>query len=183
MCKGGNSLTPNSPVEHDMRRALGRFEIGSIVFFGVIFVGIGILLFSEGRLWYGGSMVAIGGWIILDILERTRNRHRSEPTAHPPSNVSADRYQLTGRSSQVRKTLQTASRPLPKAELTERTDLSEAELEPILEIAESKGTVSRVGTGYELTDEREGVRHSIRAFVGPLVRRLLRPLRLFRPSG
>ncbi|WP_276253778.1 hypothetical protein [Halomontanus rarus] len=152
-------------------------------------LGVGAVIFEES-IWIGTGALAVGCWLVLDTVYESRTGN-GEPTAVETGTdegedaddiTEAEMYTLMGHSQWVIEALQEASRPLSAAELRERTGLTDDELEDVLEITRDNGTVERVGNGYVVDESELGGVAFVRGIVRSVGSRLLRPLRLFRPS-
>lgn len=160
---------------------LERYEID----FGLLVIALGLLVgwggfqhLQEGAGWLGWPLLALGGWLCLEGLDRWG---RDEPSPDTDEDdVSRDELERLGEQHrQLLAALRRADGPLTAAEIRTRTGLSADEFERLLEFHGDSGAIERVGTGYRL-DERELGVTGIPRTVG---RRLCRPLRVLRPAG
>lgn len=159
--------------------------------FGVAWLAAGAaqLRATEPRL--GVALLAIGSWICLDGLYGWRRGGSNDGSAREPDSDEsedpsrAEVFRISRHNRRLVETLRTADRPLTEAELRSRTGLSAAELERALSAHDrgESGPIDRVGNGYVLDESDTGLVAMTRAAVGTVVGRLLRPLRLLRPSG
>lgn len=152
--------------------------LGSIV----AALGVAAIVF-DGSVRIGAGAVAVGCWVVLDTVYESRNGESTATETGEDDITEAEMYTLMGHSQWVIEALQEASRPLSAAELRERTGLTDDELEDVLEIAQDNGTVERVGNGYVVDESELGGVAFVRGIVRSVGGRLLRPFRLFRPSG
>lgn len=158
--------------EFDVDPALARSA------FGLCAVAAGIVQLRDGGRWIGGALLAAGCWICLDGLYAWRNE--DDPTTDREDDVPKAEVSLAGLHNRwLLEELRDADRPLTAAEIRDRTGLTEADFERLLEIHGESGPIERVGNGYAIDESETGAEGVARA-VG---RRLLRPIRRFRPAG
>lgn len=120
-----------------------------------------------------------GCWFVLDTLYEYRHGEPSDPDPAEGDEVpSMVEMQALGTHGQwVLETLREADHPLTAAEVRDRTGLTEDEFADVL--VEDNGTVEPVGNGYVIDESAMELSGFVRSVGG----RLLRPVRLFRPSG
>lgn len=166
-------------------RGLERADVGDPVWgvlAGSVVAAPGVAALVGGSNGVGALCLAVGCWLALDSIYESRHGEPSETEPVDEDISEAEMYTLLGHSRWVVEALREASRPLTADELRARTGLTEAELEEVLEITWENGTVERVGNGYVVDESELGGVAFVRGIVYGAGRRLLRPLRLFRPS-
>ncbi|MFP8953601.1 hypothetical protein ACLI4Z_11585 [Natrialbaceae archaeon A-arb3/5] len=154
-----------------------------IVALGVLVGAGGALNVRDGNPWLGWPLVALAGWLCLEGIDQYRHGGPSTESTEP-DDVSNSELLLQGEHNRwLIEALRDADRPLSAAEIQSRTGLTDEQFERLLEYHGENGPIDRVGTGYVLDERELGVTGMVRAFVRTVGGRLLRPFRLFRPSG
>lgn len=160
---------------------LGRTTAG--VAFGSFVAVAGAMAVLDNGSWFGAVFLAAGTWIVLDTL--FDYRHGEPAGAEPEAGdeeediSTAEMHTLGAHGRWVLETLREADRPLTAEEIRSRAGLTADEFSDVLEILEGNGTVEPVGNGYVIDESAMGMSGFVRSVGG----RLLRPVRLFRPSG
>ncbi|ELY42175.1 hypothetical protein [Natronorubrum tibetense] len=162
----------------DSEPALATVLLGSIV---LAAGGYGVL--TDGS-WLGPALTVVGAWIVLDGIDVWRNGNPPDEGSEDEADISNDELLLIGEHNRwLVETLREADRPLTADEIQSRTGLTESDFERLLETHGESGPIERVGNGYVIDENEMGavamVRHVVRTVGG----RVLRPFRLFRPSG
>ncbi|WP_440765893.1 hypothetical protein [Natronorubrum sp. DTA7] len=165
-------------AELDIGPALATVLLGSIV---LAAGGYGVLTDDS---WLGPALAIVGAWIVLDGIDAWRNGAPSDERNEDEEDMSNDELFLLGEHNRwLIEVLREADRPLTADEIQSRTGLAESDFERLLETHGESGPIERVGNGYVIDENEMGAvamaRHVVRSVGG----RLLRPLRLFRPSG
>lgn len=140
---------------------------------GLVFAALAI---SDGAVVFG-LLAAVAAWLCLDSLYDLRLG--VDRSSEPDDDISEDEYYLVSAHGwAVLRELREADRPLSRAELQDRTGLPDEDFDRVLETVGDSGPIERVGTGYALDESETGTAAIVRMVGG----RLLRPLRLFRPT-
>lgn len=162
-------------------------DVGARLLLGSLVAALGVAALVRGESpLVGAGALAVGCWFVLDACYEHRH---GDPTGEGAADGTdedfseAEMYTLMGHGQWVLEELREASRPLTAAELRARTGLTEAELEDVLEMTLGNGTVERVGNGYAVDETELGGVAFVRGIVRTVGGRLLRPFRVFRPSG
>ena len=158
--------------------ALATVLLGSIV---LVAGGYGVLTDDS---WLGPAFAVVGTWIVLDGIDAWRNGDPPDERSEDEGDISNDELLLIGEHNRwLVETLREADRPLTPEEIQSRTGLTESDFERLLETNGESGPIERVGNGYVIDENEMGAvamgRHVVRTVGG----RVLRPFRLFRPSG
>ncbi|SDJ93237.1 hypothetical protein [Natronorubrum texcoconense] len=162
----------------DIEPALATVVLGSIV---LAAGGYGVLTDDS---WLGPALAVVGAWIVLDGVDAWRNGTPPDERSEDEQDISNDELLLLGEHNRwLIETLREADRPLTAAEIQSRTGLTESDFEGLLETHGESGPIERVGNGYVIDENEMGAVAMARHVVRTVGRRLLRPFRLFRPSG
>ena len=162
----------------DLGPALATVVLGSIVLAAGSY---GVLTDNS---WLGPALAVIGAWIVLDGIDTWHNGAPSEETSEDEADISNNELLLIGEHNRwLIETLRETGRPLTADEIRSRTGLTESDLECLLETHGESGPIERVGNGYVLNENEMGAGAMVRHVVRTVGGRLLRPFRLFRPSG
>lgn len=160
----------------DIGPVLARVVLGSIV------IVAGVYGFLSGDRWLGPALAVVGAWIVLDGIDAWRNGGAPGETSE--DDISNGELFLLGEHNRwLVETLREADRPLTAAEIQSRTGLTDADFERLLETHGESGSIERVGNGYAIDENEMGAVAAVRHVVRTVGGRLLRPFRLFRPSG
>ena len=150
---------------------------------GAIVVAAGAVQVRTGNSLLGWILVAIGGWIALDGVDRWHNGSPDDGTVDE-DDLSNEEVFLVGEHNRwLLETLREADRPLTAAEIQDRTGLTEDDFMRLLEFHGESGPIERVGNGYALDERELGAATAARAVARTIWGRLRRPLRLLRPFG
>lgn len=156
--------------------ALAGLVLGSFV------VVAGVYGHLSGDHWLGSALVVIGAWICLDSVDRWRGTDfDTNPSEDDISNEEL--FQIGEYNRWLLEELREADRPLTADEIRSRTGLTEDDFERLLEIHGESGPIERVGNGYTIDETDMGAVAFVRNLVRTVGSRVLRPFRLFRPSG
>ncbi|SEH11406.1 hypothetical protein SAMN04487967_0336 [Natronorubrum sediminis] len=178
---------------------------------GAIVAVAGIHGSSSGDLWLGGALLALGGWLLLDAVDTWRHPDDGDDTANSDvdattvsidaTNAKADTANTDGEPTDeddmsneevylvgehnrwLIEALREADRPLTAAEIKSETGLTDEDFERLLEIHGESGPIERVGTGYTIDESEMGAQAMVKSVARGAGGRVLRPLRVFRPSG
>ncbi|WP_436347625.1 hypothetical protein [Natronorubrum sp. FCH18a] len=162
----------------DIGPVLARVVLGSIV------IVAGVYGFLTGDRWLGPVLAVVGAWIVLDGVDAWRYSDPADETSEDEDGISNGELFLLGEHNRwLVEELREADRPLTAAEIQSRTGLIDADFERLLETHGESGPIERVGNGYTIDENEMGAVAAVRHVVRTAGGRILRPLRLFRPSG
>lgn len=164
---------------------LAGFDVGPtasrVAFSGIVALAGGAVLVAAGSsVPVGVGVIAIGCWLLLDSLYEHRHGDLTRDEGADLSEEEA--YATLGYSQWVVEALREADRLLSTAELRERAGLTRDELDEVLAMAQESGVVERAGNGYVVNESELGGIAAVRGAIRSVGSRLVRPLRLFRPS-
>ncbi|TYT63114.1 hypothetical protein [Natrialba swarupiae] len=164
---------------------------------GLLVIALGVVVgwggyghLQDGVGWLGWLLLALGGWLCLEGLDRFVRDDRTDDagggriddvraTSDETDDLPrAELAKLNECNCRLAETPRDADRPLSADEIRSRANLTPAEFDRLREIHGESGPIDRLGTGYRL-DEREMGLTGILRTIG---RRLLRPVRVLRPG-
>lgn len=186
-----------TPLAGAAFEALGVSRTAAGVAFGAVVAAAGGLVALDAAV-LGGVVVAVGAWIALDAVYTWRTGGRSgsrgdelgEPARRQRRERGADGDPLdedasfgeTNRvlqdSGAIVRTLRDAPVALPESDLADRTDLPDERFDAALRMALDSAAVEETTRGYVAKESELGLRASLRR----LLRRIVRPFRLFVPG-
>ncbi|XVH32526.1 hypothetical protein ACNS7O_04890 [Haloferacaceae archaeon DSL9] len=150
----------------------------------LVVVGIGAYFAWLGALLIGGLVVAVGGWILLDIVYDAAYGGQKEAGAKTTFGTELDDASFDAAVDDMLE-LSEITRPLrdgPKtaAEVAGAADVDRERAESALEfLVEDAAVVTRSGDRYVLREDRAGAAATVRDGVGWVLRRVLRPFAVF----
>ncbi|WP_121742313.1 hypothetical protein [Natronorubrum halophilum] len=167
--------------------ALDRLDIHpglAGVAFGGFAVAAGVVQLRGGNGPVGSGFLAVGAWICLDGVDRWRRGDAASGRTDDDDDVSKREVFLIGEHNRwLLEELREADRPLTAEEIQSRTGLTEDDFERLLKYHGEPGPIERAGNGYTINEDEMGGVAFVRNLVRTVGGRLLRPFRLFRPSG
>ncbi|WP_137289662.1 hypothetical protein [Natronorubrum halophilum] len=162
----------------DIHPGLAQFAFGGFA------VAAGVVQLRGGNGPVGSGFLAVGAWICLDGVDRWRRGDAASGGTDDDDDVSKREVFLVGEHNRwLLEELREADRPLTAEEIQSRTGLTEDDFERLLEYHDEPGPIERAGNGYTINEDEMGGVAFVRNLVRTVGGRLLRPFRLFRPSG
>lgn len=113
----------------------------------------------------------------------TENGTPTDGTTEDDDISTDELYRLGEHNRWLVDELREADRPLTAEEIQSHTGLTEEDFERVLEVHGESGPIERVGNGYAIDEDDLGTGAFVRNLVRTIGGRILRPFRLFRPTG
>lgn len=157
---------------------------------GVFVTGLSLVWFayeyavpaSDGPLWFPALTAGVGVWFLLDTRRDFVEGRRRDGTQPVDDMTSSEAMLVMNHAHLVSTELESGPKTVP--ELAAACDLTESRVREVIDVVGDDGTIYPLeesagddATRHALDESKVGAVAFVRSIVGPVARRLIRPLR------